>query len=41
MILTDKDGNIKIDGKVRSDEGYPVGLMGNLIKLICRCYYNR
>lgn len=28
MILADKDGNVKIDGKVRSDEGYPVGLMG-------------
>lgn len=28
MILADKDGNVKVDGKVRSDEGYPVGLMG-------------
>lgn len=29
MILADKDGNVKVDGKVRSDEGYPVGIMGN------------
>jgi len=28
MILADKDGNIKVDGKVRTDEGFPVGLMG-------------
>ena len=28
MILADKDGNIKVDGKVRSDFGYPVGLLG-------------
>jgi len=26
MILADKDGNIKVDGKVRTDSGYPVGL---------------
>ncbi|NDW60254.1 30S ribosomal protein S4e, partial [Yangia sp. PrR004] len=23
----DKDGNVKVDGKVRTDEGFPVGLM--------------
>lgn len=28
MILADKDGNVKVDGKVRTDEGFPVGLMG-------------
>lgn len=42
MILADKDGNVKVDGKVRSDEGYPVGIMGiTLVIIFLRRYYNR
>lgn len=27
MILNDKDGNVKVDNKVRKDHGFPTGLM--------------
>ena len=27
MILNDKDGNVKVDGKVRRDHGFPTGMM--------------
>jgi small subunit ribosomal protein S4e len=29
MILNDKEGHIKVNGKVRTDYGFPTGLMGN------------
>ena len=29
-ILKDKEANIKIDGKVRRDRGYPAGIMGKV-----------
>lgn len=28
MILNDKEGHVKVDGKVRTDDGFPTGLMG-------------
>ena len=28
MILRDKEGNVKVNGKVRRDHAYPVGVMG-------------
>jgi small subunit ribosomal protein S4e len=34
MILRDKEGNVKVNGKVRRDHAFPVGVMGrNIIYL--------
>lgn len=27
MILNDKEANVKVDGKIRRDRGFPTGLM--------------
>ena len=28
MILNDKEGLVRVDGKIRRDQAYPVGIMG-------------
>jgi len=33
MILKDKDANVKVDGKVRRDPGFPTGIMGKALIL--------
>lgn len=29
-ILKDKEANVRVDGKIRRDRGYPTGIMGEL-----------
>ena len=38
MIVKDKEGSIKIDGKVRRDPTFPAGIMG--VTFIWSQYYN-
>jgi ribosomal protein S4E len=34
MILRDREGHVKVNGRVRRDHGFPVGIMGKLFSVM-------